>query len=272
MPELTGRPVLTRLVDADTTCKQPITGRPDYGVRLKESAASSQDEAALGPVAVPAPLLLITAQGRRNDHEPFDRTHPNPDIAWPARRCLRPAGRTGFARVICSGVAERPLSQFPQTATGVAHFLRSGQVQVVRRDFGRVSDAELLRAGTADAFEEVYDRLAAHVLAWARARVGEHAADVTAEVFVRAWLRRSRFRHESDMSAQPWLLGIARNVLRESLRKRRVEDAARSCAYVACRPLRRGRHGTAQRGRCRRRWAARSGGELASTNRTGRQR
>jgi RNA polymerase sigma factor (sigma-70 family) len=65
------------------------------------------------------------------------------------------------------------------------------------------------------------------VLAWSRARVGEHAADLTAEVFARAWLARSRFRQESDVSALPWLLGIARNVLRESLRKRRVEDAAR---------------------------------------------
>jgi RNA polymerase sigma-70 factor (ECF subfamily) len=97
----------------------------------------------------------------------------------------------------------------------------------VRGDFRTASDAELLRAGTADAFEEVYDRHAAQVLAWARARVGEHAADLTAEVFARAWFGRSRFRHESDVSALPWLLGIARNVLRESLRKRRVEDGAR---------------------------------------------
>jgi RNA polymerase sigma-70 factor, ECF subfamily len=118
-------------------------------------------------------------------------------------------------------------SPFPQTATGVAHSSRSRQVQVVRRDFGRAADAELLRASTADGFEEVYDRHAAQVHAWARARVGEHAADLTAEVFARAWLRRSRFRHESETSALPWLLGIARNVFRESLRKRRVEDAAR---------------------------------------------
>ena len=109
----------------------------------------------------------------------------------------------------------------------MAHFSRSCQVQVVRREFGRAPDAELLRAGTADAFEEVYDRHASQVLVWARARVGEHAADLTAEVFARAWLGQSRFRHESQTSALPWLLGIARNVLRESLRKRRVEDAAR---------------------------------------------
>jgi RNA polymerase sigma factor (sigma-70 family) len=110
--------------------------------------------------------------------------------------------------------------------TGVSHFLRRRQVQVVRREFVKVSDGELLRVGSADAFGEVYDRHAAQVLAWARARVGEHAGDLTAEVFARAWLGRSRFRHEKE-SALPWLFGIAKNVLRESLRKRRVEDAAR---------------------------------------------
>ena len=97
----------------------------------------------------------------------------------------------------------------------------------MRREFGRASDADLLRAGTADGFEEVYDRHAAEVFAWARARVGEHAADLTAEVFARTWLGRRRFRDERHVSGLPWLFGIARNVLLESLRKRRVKDAAR---------------------------------------------
>src|SRR5262249_5164478 len=115
----------------------------------------------------------------------------------------------------------------------MARFLRKRQVQVVRREFERASDAELLRAGTADGFEEVYDRHAAQVLAWSRARVGEHAADLTAEVFARAWLGRSRFRHESDVSALPWLFGIARNVLRESLRKRRGGGGGRRPAAAS---------------------------------------
>jgi RNA polymerase sigma factor (sigma-70 family) len=97
----------------------------------------------------------------------------------------------------------------------------------VRRNFARASDAELLRASDADAFAEVYDRYVGRVLAWARARVGEHAADLTAEVFARAWLCRGRFRDRDGASALPWLLGIAQNVLRDSLRKRRVEDTAR---------------------------------------------
>ena len=97
----------------------------------------------------------------------------------------------------------------------------------MRHDFARASDAELLQAETADAFAEVYDRHVGQVLAWARARVGEHAADLTAEVFARAWLNRGRFRDQAEGSALSWLLGIAQNVARESVRKRRVEDAAR---------------------------------------------
>ena len=88
-------------------------------------------------------------------------------------------------------------------------------------------DAELLRAGSGEAFAVVYDRHVQQVFAWARARAGEHAADLTAEVFARAWLSRRRFRDEGDGSAFPWLCGIARNVLLDSLRKQRVEQAAR---------------------------------------------
>jgi RNA polymerase sigma factor (sigma-70 family) len=109
----------------------------------------------------------------------------------------------------------------------VTHFLRSSEVQGVRRNFARASDAELFRADDADAFAEVYDRYVRQVLGWARARVGEHAADLTAEVFARAWLSRGRFRDQDEAPALPWLLGIAQNVLRDSLRKHRVEDAAR---------------------------------------------
>ena len=98
---------------------------------------------------------------------------------------------------------------------------------VVRPDYAKASDAELLDAADAEAFAVVYDRHAASVFAWARARTGEHAADLTAEVFARAWLCRRSFRDQADGSAFPWLCGIAGNVLRDSLRRRRVEDRAR---------------------------------------------
>jgi RNA polymerase sigma factor (sigma-70 family) len=89
-------------------------------------------------------------------------------------------------------------------------------------------DADLLAAEDADSFAALYDRHVRQLFGWARARVGEHAADLTAEVFARAWLGRRKFRDEADGSALPWLYGIAQNVLRDSLRKRRVEEAARA--------------------------------------------
>jgi RNA polymerase sigma factor (sigma-70 family) len=94
-----------------------------------------------------------------------------------------------------------------------------------------VSDAELLRASRRDdhAFRRVYDRRAAHVFRFLEARCDERetALDLTAEVFARAWLHRGRFRDEAGGSALPWLLGIARNVLRASLEQRRIETEAR---------------------------------------------
>ena len=70
----------------------------------------------------------------------------------------------------------------------MTHFFRWRHLADVRRDPDRLSDAELLRANDAQAFTELYDRHVAQIHGWARARVGEHAADLTAEVFARAWL------------------------------------------------------------------------------------
>ena len=92
----------------------------------------------------------------------------------------------------------------------------------------RTTDAELLRAADARAFGELYGRHAAAVHEWFARRVAWAAADLTAETFARAWLSRRRFRDDRDGSALPWLLGIGRNVLRESARQDRVETAARA--------------------------------------------
>ncbi len=97
----------------------------------------------------------------------------------------------------------------------------------MRPDYSTASDAQLLAAADAEAFALLYDRHVAAVLAWARARVGDHAADLTAEVFARAWLSRGSCRDQAGGSAFPWLCGIAGNVLRDSLRRRRVEERAR---------------------------------------------
>jgi RNA polymerase sigma factor (sigma-70 family) len=98
----------------------------------------------------------------------------------------------------------------------------------VGRDHANATDAELIRAGRADAFATVYERHAAAVYKWARSRVGDHAADLTAETFARAWLSRGSFRDRAEGSALPWLLGIAQNILRDSLRRQRTEDRARA--------------------------------------------
>jgi len=92
----------------------------------------------------------------------------------------------------------------------------------------RTTDAELLRAADARAFGELYGRHAAAVHEWFGQRVAWAAADLTAETFARAWLSRRRFRDDRDGSALPWLLGIGRNVLRESARQDRVETTARA--------------------------------------------
>jgi RNA polymerase sigma factor (sigma-70 family) len=90
------------------------------------------------------------------------------------------------------------------------------------------SDAELVRSADARAFGDLYARHAGPVHGWFAARVAWAAADLTAETFARAWLARRSFRDERAGSALPWLLGIGRNVLRESARQDRVETTARA--------------------------------------------
>jgi len=91
------------------------------------------------------------------------------------------------------------------------------------------TDAELIRAAESEAaaFAELYRRHVSAVHAWFRRRLEWAAADLTAEAFAQAWLSRRSFRDEADGFALPWLLGIARNVARESARRNEVETRAR---------------------------------------------
>ena len=99
------------------------------------------------------------------------------------------------------------------------------------RDHARaaLTDAELLTAAEHDAsaFGELYRRHVRRVHAWFARRIEWAAADLTAETFARAWVRRGGFRDQHDGWALPWLLGIAHNVLRESARRDRIETRAR---------------------------------------------
>lgn len=89
-------------------------------------------------------------------------------------------------------------------------------------------DAELLEAGTAEDFATFYDRHARAVLGFLYRRTAdpETAADLAAETFAQAYLSRRRYR-ETGSGARAWLLGIAHHQLSRTLRRRRVEDAAR---------------------------------------------
>ena len=91
------------------------------------------------------------------------------------------------------------------------------------------TDAELISAAESEAgaFGELYRRHVPTVHAWFRRRLEWAASDLTAEAFAQAWLSRRSFRDEADGSALPWLLGIARNVARESARRNEVETRAR---------------------------------------------
>ena len=80
----------------------------------------------------------------------------------------------------------------------------------MRPDYAKASDADLLAAAEPDAFAVIYDRHVARLYSWARSRAGDHAAELTAEVFARAWLCRRSFRDRANGSALPWLYGIAR--------------------------------------------------------------
>jgi RNA polymerase sigma-70 factor (ECF subfamily) len=91
-------------------------------------------------------------------------------------------------------------------------------------------DRDLLRriaAGDDDAFSAFYRAHLDAVVAFFRRRVpdGELAFDLAAETFAAVVIGATSYA--GDGPAAAWLYGIARNKLRESLRRGRVEDGAR---------------------------------------------
>jgi RNA polymerase sigma factor (sigma-70 family) len=99
-------------------------------------------------------------------------------------------------------------------------------------DDPRGDDVLLLATATGDgaAFAAFYGRHVAEVLAFLVRRVGseEVAADLAGETFAAALLACGRYR-PGEAPALAWLLGIARNKLRESARRGSVEIEARQC-------------------------------------------
>jgi RNA polymerase sigma-70 factor (ECF subfamily) len=78
------------------------------------------------------------------------------------------------------------------------------------------------------AFATFYRRYLPLVVRWSlrKTRNREVAADLASEVFAAALIASRRYDPERG-SVAAWLLGIAQNKLRESERRRRVEDSAR---------------------------------------------
>jgi RNA polymerase sigma factor (sigma-70 family) len=98
------------------------------------------------------------------------------------------------------------------------------------------SDDELLLAtatGDGAAFAAFYGRHVAEVLAFLVRRVGseEVAADLAGETFAAALLACGRYR-AAEAPAMAWLLGIARNKLRESARRGSIEIEARQLLHT----------------------------------------
>jgi RNA polymerase sigma-70 factor (ECF subfamily) len=94
----------------------------------------------------------------------------------------------------------------------------------------RASDAELLSRVRTDqrAFAVFYDRYERAVAGYfmRRTRDPELAADLTAEVFAAVFVAADRYR-AGGRTAAPWLFTIAQNTLVTSVRRGRVEEAAR---------------------------------------------
>jgi RNA polymerase sigma-70 factor (ECF subfamily) len=90
------------------------------------------------------------------------------------------------------------------------------------------TDAQLLAAARPADFGVFYERHVGAVTSYAAHRLGrgELVFDVVAETFARALAHRARYDPVRG-PAVAWLLAIARNLITDSYRRRRVDDAAR---------------------------------------------
>ena len=95
--------------------------------------------------------------------------------------------------------------------------------------YSEVSDADLvsMAAKDPDAFGELFTRHSRAVYAYCARRTGDlhQAEDLTSVVFLEAFLRRRKLQL-SNMSALPWLLGVAHNVTRNAQRSLRRHRSA----------------------------------------------
>lgn len=94
-------------------------------------------------------------------------------------------------------------------------------------DTNSVKSSEALvarvRSGDEEAFRELFDRYSRPVISFIYNLVGgrELAEELMQETFVRAYRSINSLRDDTQLST--WLFGIARNVVRESIRARKCE-------------------------------------------------
>jgi RNA polymerase sigma-70 factor (ECF subfamily) len=84
------------------------------------------------------------------------------------------------------------------------------------------TDAEFIRTSTEDsrAFEAVFDRHYQVIRRYAQRRAGlDLGEEIAASTFEVAFAERARFDADRFTSARPWLIGIANNLLKTSLRR-----------------------------------------------------
>jgi RNA polymerase sigma-70 factor (ECF subfamily) len=100
------------------------------------------------------------------------------------------------------------------------------------KSFAELSDAELLRAarGQPAAFEALFERHATVLRQWLFAQTGDAAVsrDLLAETFAQAWRSLRRFHGEDERSGAAWLYGIARHLVHQHYKRRRIETAGRA--------------------------------------------
>ena len=82
---------------------------------------------------------------------------------------------------------------------------------------------EKAQNGDSDAFGELYERYATSIFRFVYSQTAHRldAEDITADVFLRAWRALPRYQ-DQGFSFAPFLFRIARNVLIDSRRKRRL--------------------------------------------------
>lgn len=79
--------------------------------------------------------------------------------------------------------------------------------------------AKRVKRGDREAFAEIVERHQGVIYGYLRARLNgsADAEDLTQEVFVRFYMSRGRF--DPSIRIRPWLIGVARNLLREHVRR-----------------------------------------------------